>query len=456
MSVVNHRRALLALVLGLVTLGGGCAAIAASTSFDAASAAFDRGDYAAAAARIEETLRQGTDSARLRILLGWSYLKLGELKRATTELERSLALDPRDPSAYYAHEGLGWVAYRTGDHDRALAAFGEALRLAPGYHHAHTGLGWAYLAKRDLERAEANFEAALGRVPGDSDARRGLGFVAYHRGDWAKAIARFEDVLRGNEGDSLSRSALGWAHYYKGDHAIARSVFQQVARREPTWADPLLGLAWIAERQGRRDDAKAGFRAALARSASYVATADPAASLRTLLAGRPDWLDVWRDLGWALYHQRAFALAEVEFRALLDKHPGDADGHRGVGYALFALKRYRDAVAPLERARGTALPPVRERVEVPGAGGLHPITSDAASTLAWTHYHSGELRQALALFRDVTVRHPDWADAWSGLGWTLSKNGDRGEAERAFRRALVAQPGHPDALAGLRALGRRP
>lgn len=428
----------------------------ANAGFDAAASAFDRGDYAAAAARLEETLRRGTDSARLRILLGWSYLKLGDLARARGELERGLALGPRDPNAYYAHEGLGWVAYRTGDHDRALAAFREALRLAPGYYHAHTGLGWAYLAKRDLARAEANFEAALGRGPGDADARRGLGFVAYHRGDWARAIARFEDVLRDHEGDSLSRSALGWARYYKGDYAVARRVFEQVARREPTWADPLAGLAWIAERQGRRDEAKAGFRGALAKSAAYVATADPAASVRTLLAGRPEWLDLWRDLGWALYHQRAFALAEAEFRALLDKHPADADGRRGLGYALHALKRYRDAVAPLERAMGAALPPVREHVEVPGAPGLHPIVSDAASTLAWTHYHIGDLAQALKLFRGVTVRHPDWADAWSGLGWTLTKSGDRGEAERAFRRALAAQPGHPDAALGLRGLGQRP
>jgi tetratricopeptide (TPR) repeat protein len=451
-------RGMLTVVLCLFAFGIGCAAVIASARFDRAVDAFDRGDYATAAAVLEDGLSRGPDNPRHRVLLGWSYLKLGDLGRARGELERGLALGPRDLNAYYAHEGLGWIAYRTGDHDRALAAFGEALRLQPGYANAHDGLGWVYLARRDLVRAEANFKAALERVANDPDGRRGLGFVAYHRGDWNQAIARFRAILRDHEDDTLARSALGWAHYHKGDLATARGTFEDVGRREPGWADPLAGQAWIFERQGRRAEAKASFRAAIAKSPEYVATADPAASLRKLLGERPDWIDVWRELGWGLYHERAFALTEMEFRALLGRHSEDADGLRGLGFTLFALKRYREAIPPLERSLALAptLPPVRERVEIPGAPGFHTIASDAASTLAWSHYYAGDLALALKRFREVTARHSDWADAWSGLGWTLTKSGDRGEAERAFRRGLSIRPGYPDALAGLRALGSRP
>ena len=455
---MRRYRSGLAVILVLLALGVGCAFTTAGASFDQAVAAFDTGDYNAAVSFLEQNLRTGRETSRDLILLGWSYLKLGELGRARTELERGLALGPRDPNAYYAHEGLGWIAYRTGDQNRALAAFNEALRLTPGYHNAHDGLGWVYLARRDVVRAEANFMAALKIAPDDRDARRGMGFVAYHRGDWAAAIERFQAVLKEQESDTVTRAALGWAHYYKGDVAPARRIFQDVARREPTWADPIAGLAWVAEREGKRDEAKASFGAAIARSATYVATADPAASLRQLLAGRPEWVDLWRDLGWALYHQRSPTLAEAEFRALLQRHPKDADGLRGLGYALASLKRYRDAIAPLERslASGEALPPVKERVEIPGTTGLHPIISDTASTLAWCHYYAGDTEKALKQFREVTARQPDWADAWSGLGWTLMKSGERDEAERSFRKSLVALPGHADAVRGLQELGKRP
>jgi Flp pilus assembly protein TadD len=283
--------------------------------------------------------------------------------------------------------------------------------------------------------------------------------VAYQRGEWPVAIERFRLILREDESDSLTRSALGWALYYKGDQTAAQATFQDVAKREPSWADPLVGLAWIAERRGREAEAKARFREAIDKSAPYVATGETGAAFRALIAGLRTWADLWRDLGWALYHQRAFALAAAEFRAMQERYPTDADVARGLGFALYALKRYREAVAPLEQALtgGGALPPVRERVEIPGAPGLYTIVSDAASTLAWTRYHLGEFAEALRLFREVTRQHPDWADAWSGLGWTFARRGDRVEAERAFRRSLEAHPNYPDALAGLQSIGlRRP
>jgi tetratricopeptide (TPR) repeat protein len=448
------------LVVGVVLLlasAGGCAALLANATFDQAVSAFEKGDYRGAIARLGDALARGPDSARSRILLGWSYYRIGDFDRAKVELERALRLNPNEPNAYYAHEGLGWLAYKAGDYDRALASFGEALRLSPGYHNALDGLGWTYLAKGEIVKAEANFKLASERQPGDLDAGRGLGFVAYHKGDWRGAIDRFRDVLRQNEADTLTRSALGWAHHFSGDDRAAAQIFDEVARREPTWADPLLGLGWIAEGQGRADEAKARFRAAIDKSASYVATTDPKERLRKLMAGRPAWTDLWRDLGWGLYRQRQFALSEREFRSVLQRHPDDPDALRGLGYALYMLKRYRESISPLERslASGQTLPPVRERVEIPGVAGLHEITSDASSTLAWSYYYSGDIATALKLFRDVTQRHPEWPDPWSGLGWSLSKTGDRDEAERAFRQSLVTQPGYPDAEVGLRTLGKR-
>lgn len=455
---VRRYRFVLISVIALLAFGIGCAATIARADFDQAVGAFEAGDYKGAIARLETSMQGGRESARDRILLGWCYLKLDDLERAKTELERALALGPRDPNAYYAYEGLGWIAYRTGDQSRALSAFNESLRHTPGYHNAHDGLGWVYLARRDPVRAEANFMAALKLAPSDRDARRGLAFVAYHRGEWGLAVERFQALLQEQEGDTLSRSALGWSYYYKRDDAAARRVFQDVARREPSWADPLLGLGWVAQRQGHRDEAKTRFRAAIGKSAVYVATVDPAASLRKLFTAGPEWLDVWRDLGWGLFHEQAHALAETEFRALLQRHPGDPDGLRGLGFTLYALQRYRDAIPPLERAiaSGADLPPVKERVLIPGAPGLHPIVSDARSTLAWSYYQSGDVPQALRQFRDVTTRQPDWPDAWSGLGWTLAKVGDRVEAERSFRRSLAAQPGYADAVRGLQELGKQP
>jgi protein O-GlcNAc transferase len=440
----------------LLALAAGCATLATSAAFDRALDAFERGDYREATARAEEAIARGQDSARLRTLLGWSLYRTGDSARAKTEFERALKIDPRDANAYFAHEGLGWIAYKAADYGGAIKAFNESLRLVPGYHNAHSGLGWAYLGKREFTRAEDNFTAALTRAPGDADARRGLGFVAYHRADWPRAIERFRDIVKDNDADNLTWSALGWAHYEKGETALAQKIFVDVARREPSWADPLLGQAWIAERQHQAADAKALFRAAIDRSAIYVAAGETGESVRKLFAARADWRDLWRDLAWKLYDERAHAEAEAEFRQIIERDPKNADAQRGLGFALYARKRYREAIPPLERSLGlnADLPPVRERVEIPGAPGLHPIVSDAASTLAWAHYQLADYPRALGLFREVTAKRPESADAWAGLGWSLVKTGEAVGAESAFRRSLSVQPNYPDAVAGLRALGK--
>src|SRR4026209_2814588 len=137
---VRRYRFVLISVIALLAFGIGCAAPTGRADFDQAVGAFEAGDYKGAIARLETFMQGGRDSARDRILLGWCYLKLDYLERAKTELERGLALGPRDPNAYYAYEGLGWIAYRTGDQSRALSAFNESLRHTPGYHNAHDGL----------------------------------------------------------------------------------------------------------------------------------------------------------------------------------------------------------------------------------------------------------------------------------------------------------------------------
>jgi Flp pilus assembly protein TadD len=409
---MRYRPAVIVLMLVTALL-----ATVAVASFEDAVNLFKRRDYKSAITRLEREITQGNDSARVRTLLGWSAYRAGDHARAKAEFERALALNATDPNAFYAHEGLGWIA------------------------------------KRDLVRAEANFTSAK-RAADDPDALRGLAFVAYHRADWKRAIDRLRDVVKRDERDSVARSALAWSYFYRGDTKAARRAFEDLGKREPTWADPLAGLAWIAKREGRTADAKAGFRAAIGKSASYVVTRD----LRGLLTARDEWNDLWHELGWSLYHQRAFGDAEREFRALIERHPKDADALRGLGYTLYALKRYRDAMPPLQHSRALdpKLPPVQERVEIPGVPGLHPIVSDATSTLAWSHYHAGDYQEALKLFRDVTQRHPDWADPFSGLGWTLAKLGDRGAAEHAFRQSLQVAPRHPDAMMGLRTLAKKP
>jgi tetratricopeptide (TPR) repeat protein len=82
----------------------------------------------------------------------------------------------------YSHHGLAYAM--KGDLDRAIADYGEAIRLDPKRAGLLDDRGRVRVKKGDIERAIANFEAALRLDPQDVDAS---GDLAQVRGLAAKA-----------------------------------------------------------------------------------------------------------------------------------------------------------------------------------------------------------------------------------------------------------------------------
>ena len=67
-------------------------------------------------------------------------------------------------------------------------------------------------------------------------------------------------------GDYGAELRLGWLWFQSGEYARARQHYTEAATISKGGSEPRLGLAWCALRQGRIDDARAGFSALLAES----------------------------------------------------------------------------------------------------------------------------------------------------------------------------------------------
>ncbi|MEO7805213.1 MAG: tetratricopeptide repeat protein [Steroidobacteraceae bacterium] len=81
-----------------------------------------------------------------------------EFEPAQRAFEAALKLAPHNAGA---HERLGFVVLRTGDHERAANEFTTALRIEPLRWRAVMGLGLAAQRRRDLGLARVHFDAAL-------------------------------------------------------------------------------------------------------------------------------------------------------------------------------------------------------------------------------------------------------------------------------------------------------
>ncbi len=115
--------------------------------------------------------------------------------------------------------------------------------------------------------------------------------------------------------------------------------------------------------------------------------------------------------------------------------------------------------------RGEELPLdwYRERYRVPAAtaGGAYLRPLSAAETLAAFRFNlanehrlRGELRQAIALYREVIAILPGFAEAQANLGLCHQRLGQRAEAEAAYLRARAASPELPGLRENLEALRR--
>ena len=80
-----------------------------------------------------------------------------DVKAAIADQHAILADDPTDASAHFA---LGTLTHFTGDTEKAIQHFEQAIQLDPTYGEAHASLGRIYAVRGDYELAWKHARAA--------------------------------------------------------------------------------------------------------------------------------------------------------------------------------------------------------------------------------------------------------------------------------------------------------
>jgi tetratricopeptide (TPR) repeat protein len=86
-------------------------------------------------------------------------------------LERALALEPGKASIL---EALGQAYYNQGSHELAAERFGAIVEADPTAHYAHFGLGLARARLGDVTAARRHLRMAVVLKPGDESYQRAL------------------------------------------------------------------------------------------------------------------------------------------------------------------------------------------------------------------------------------------------------------------------------------------
>lgn len=187
-------------------------------------------EWQAAAQPLLELARMVPRDGEVHVMLGTAYREQGLYDEAEAELDRAIALAPRDGDAWGAR-GLTREERRD-EGDAALADFKQAIALAPDRPQHYNNLGFALYVRGRYEEAVRTLREGLRHAPASRRMRNNLGFVYGRLGLYNRAMHEF---ARGGT-RAEAESNLGLVFEEAGDGERACERYHEAIRLDPTLA----------------------------------------------------------------------------------------------------------------------------------------------------------------------------------------------------------------------------
>lgn len=242
-------------------------------------------------------------------------------RAAQERASRERARDYMHDADRYLEEGLL---------DSALAAFGLALEENPTLTAAHMGMGEIYRDRGDYDLASRAYERATTTDPTNFDAHYYLGLMRQLVGRVQEAIQAYLRALAINPDSMEANRDLAAAYLQAGQSSQALPYALRATRLNPEAQAAWCNLAATYSLLGRYEQAVDAYRQA----AELGELAQP---VMLGLADAHLQLD---------NYQRAINV----LRSLLRRDDTSAIGHERLGYALFKLREFDEALAQYRQA----------------------------------------------------------------------------------------------------------
>jgi tetratricopeptide (TPR) repeat protein len=257
------------------------------------------------------------------------YLRSGDRKRASEQLEAIAKTVPTNPQIYYL---LASIAFDAKEHDKAVEYYERTLLLNPKFEQAYYDLAGVRIAQDQAKQALGVLERARTNFPVNFQQEFYAGVVHSRLKDYAAAVKHYtsaELLAKAGDRERLTHIfyfQLGATHERNKDFAQAEKYFQECLKLSPDFAEALnyLGYMW-AERGVKLEEAKVMIEKAVKLEPENAAFLD--------------------SLGWVLFKlgQPQPALEYIQKSIKLSEKAPDATLFDHLGDIFAALKRNAEA-----------------------------------------------------------------------------------------------------------------
>lgn len=324
--------------------------------------AFQGGRALEALELIDKALARSATFAEAHSNRGNVLRALGRTDDAVAAYRQAITLAPANPLPW---GNLGNALRDSGRTPEALLAYQEAIRRQPGFAEAHLNQG---IVLRELGRgseALASFEAAIRARPEFAAAHDQYGNALRDAGRLDEAIAAYERAVSLDPGFTTGYCNLGSALWEAGRYHAAADALQAALALDPRCPDAHNHMGNVCKSLGYLDQAQSAYREALVARPDYAEAhfnlgvllgelekpVEALASYRAALSFKADFADAFSNLGATLMKLERPGEAITAYRRALELKPDFSGAWYNLGNALQEEGRTREAVAAFDRAR---------------------------------------------------------------------------------------------------------
>lgn len=192
------------------------------------------------------------DAAKKALKLGQDEALAGKQAAAVAAFTEAVRLAPKMREA---HLHLGMQLDIGGQPKAARAAYEAAIKVLPNDAELHAELGLTLLILKEFAHARTTLERAVKLDPSVLGWQADLAYATHRAGDSKLALERFRALFAKGYKDPVARQHFGDALAKNGDLADAEAVYSELLALTPGDRDLLYRRATV--RQARGNDAGA-------------------------------------------------------------------------------------------------------------------------------------------------------------------------------------------------------